>query len=147
MHDITQTPSFRASNGAELAALLARRYFSATPTSVASVVTAMQAATRAAKKFAEDACNYDLGDSDDPRSASARRQRAQDRKESEINKRLAHPALIHPDYWSPEDKAAPPMNPASAARITLSGDPRGPCARLHIPGMRGDGWGDGFAIY
>ncbi|OYT68906.1 MAG: hypothetical protein CFK52_14280, partial [Chloracidobacterium sp. CP2_5A] len=34
-----------------------------------------------------------------------------------------------------------------APRITLGGDPRGPCGRLHIPGLRGDGWGEGFALY
>ena len=36
---------------------------------------------------------------------------------------------------------------AAAPAAQLGGDPPGPCARLHIPGQRGDSWGDGFAIY
>ena len=31
--------------------------------------------------------------------------------------------------------------------VEMGGVPRGPCATLHIPGRRGDGWGAGFAIY
>jgi hypothetical protein len=33
------------------------------------------------------------------------------------------------------------------ARVELGGDPRGACAWLKVPGLEGDGFGDGFGIY
>jgi len=127
----TNSAEFRA---AELAALLARHYPAATPDRVAFAVLAMQRAARAAKRFAEDRCNYDLGE-----AREARRQRREDAAEAAVNAWLAS------RYLSPASAADEAHE--SPARLALGGDPRGACGRLHIPGQRGDGWGDGFAVY
>ena len=132
---------------ASLGALLARHYPEATPHSIASVVFAMQRATRTAKKFAEDQCNFDLGDPDDKRSAYARRRRAQDKAEFAITERMFDAELIVPEYRSTDCRRMGINGLPEAARLNLGGDPRGPCGRLIIPGVRGDGFGDGFAIY
>lgn len=129
---------------AALGALLARHYPAASPNSIGCVVFEMQRATRTAKKFAEDACNYDLGDPDDKRSSYSRRRRAQDKAQAAISARLFNiwlkPAALHMTEAAGEQHVA-------AAHVGLGGDPRGPCGRLIIPGQRGDGWGEGFAIY
>lgn len=130
-----ETPAFRA---AELSAILARHYPDATPHSIAEVVAEMQRATRSAKRFAEDQCNFDLGDPDDARSNYARRSKRQDSAEQRINGRLAHISLI--------ERCTQAVH-TEPAKVDLGGDPRGPCGRLHVPGQRGDGWGEGFAIY
>ena len=139
MQNVQNDSRYRA---ATLGALLARHYPAASPHSVGLVVFEMQRATRAAKKFAEDRCNFNLGDSEDPKSAYSRRDRAQDRAAFAITDRLAHPRLIEWEYASAEDTRI-----AEPAQIELGGDPRGACGRLIIPGQLGDGWGEGFAIY
>lgn len=131
----SNAPAFRA---AELAAILARHYPDAPPHLVAEVVGDMQRATRAAVRFATDQCNRDLGDPDDARSEYARRRKREDRAQARINSVLLLPSL--------NPARSQPMCGAPAT-VELGGDPRGPCGRLHVPGQRGDGWGDGFAIY
>jgi hypothetical protein len=39
------------------------------------------------------------------------------------------------------------LSTENLARVQLGGDARGRCAALLLPGVAGDGWGDGFAIY
>lgn len=90
---------------------------------IGKLVARMRAYTRQAKKAAENACNYNLSERTEKTYANRR-----DRHEIEINSALKDWGLTH-------------------IRFELGGDPRGPCGRLHIEGMRGDGWGDGFAIY
>lgn len=120
--------------GAELAAILAQ--YCATigaspgPHHIAAAVMALQKAARSAKRQAENACNYGYRDD----AAEARAVKRQDRAQDKLNTALL--GLIGGGL---------PAERAPAAE--LGGDPRGPCARLHIPGQRGDGWGDGFAIY
>lgn len=140
--DVSNDTRYRA---AALGALLARHYPDATPHAVALVVHAMQAATRRAKKFAEDRCNYDLGDPDDKRSSYSRRRRAQDKAEIAINRCLGYVDLF--GYQPYGDHSTNRFNSDNPAKIDLGGDPRGACGRLIIPGMAGDGWGEGFAIY
>lgn len=118
---------------AELAAILARHCAEngddIQPIMLASVVADMQAAARSAKRIAEHACNYGYRDD----AHEARTMKRQDRAQDKINAALANVACVMPADKRPT--------------IELGGDPRGPCARLHIPGQRGDGWGDGFAVY
>lgn len=117
-----------AHRAAELAVYLARYAPDAPAHHIAKVVTDLQAAARGAKRQAEFECNYGYRTEVEAERASKR----QDRKVDKLNAALA--ALMR-------DSATP------APTVELGGDPRGPCARLHIPGQRGDGWGDGFAIY
>jgi hypothetical protein len=49
--------------------------------------------------------------------------------------RALDPAPVDPTHSPPE------------ARVKLGGDPRGRCASLLLPGVFGDGWGDGFSIF
>ena len=120
--------------GAELAAVLAQ--YCATigaspgPHHIAAAVMALQKAARSAKRQAEHACNYGYRDGAHEARATKRQDRAQDRLS------LVLLGLIGGGL--PAERAP---------TVELGGDPRGPCARLHIPGQRGDGWGDGFAIY
>ena len=139
MSDRSQSPAFRA---AELAAILARHYPDASPYRIASVVAEMQRATRAAKAFAEARCNYDLGDPDDSKSDYARRYKRQENAAARINAMLAWTDISPSRHDETIDRKH-----GLAAKIVLGGDPRGACGRLIIPGQRGDGWGDGFAIY
>lgn len=132
MKNIENDTKFRA---AVLGALIARHYPEATPHRVALVVSEMQRAAKSSKAFAVDACIRDLGDPDEYRSAYARRKRAQDRRQTELNERLAF-AHLHKFVKHP-----------APATLKLGGDPRGAVARLHIPGQRGDGLGDGFAVF
>lgn len=97
------------------------------PHLLADAVAAMQKAARSAKRQAEHACNY--GYRDDAHEARAMKRR--DREQTRINDMLCAFAA----------------SAEARATVELGGDPRGPCARLHIPGQRGDGWGEGFAIY
>ena len=99
--------------------------FTAKPHLVADLVVAMQKSARAAKRWAEIYCSYPTTDKQQ-RLAESREKR----ETARINGALA-------GMFTPHE---PPT-------IELGGDPRGPCARLHLPGQRGDGWGEGFAIY
>ena len=126
-----------ASRAAEMAAILAQYCASIganpPPFRIAAAVMAMQKAARSAKRQAEHACNYGYRDD----AAEARATKRIDRAEARLGEMLA--ALAQGATYG--------ADPASAPTVELGGDPRGPCASLHIPGQRGDGWGDGFAIY
>ena len=98
------------------------------PHRIAKAVAEMQKAARTAKRAAENACNYPMTGEQQARVA-----KREERLQAELNEELrAMVTVQHAD---------------KAPTIEIGGDPRGPCARLHIPGQRGDGWGDGFAIY
>ena len=126
------TPAFRA---AELAALLARHYPAAPIGRIAAVVNQMQSAARAAKSWGERRCSVDM-----PESVQAKGERTIARIQSVINEVLKTPDMCANEYGSGVTHSDP-------ARISLGGDCRGPCGSLHIPGLPGDGWGPGFAIY
>lgn len=117
---------------AELACILAlcavKHGATVKPHIVATLVGEMQKAARSAKRQAEHECDYQATDAQAMRAAT-RRHRAQSR----INAALC--AIMGADDVD------------TVPAIKLGGDPRGPCATLHIPGQRGDGWGDGFAVY
>jgi hypothetical protein len=98
------------------------------PHKVASLVCEMQAAARSAKRAAENACNYPMSEAQQARAA-----KREEKAQTNINAALRDAMRV------PGHEVGP--------RIELGGDPRGPCARLHIPGQRGDSWGDGFAVY
>jgi len=97
------------------------------PHLLADTVAAMQKAARAAKRQAEHACNYGYP----TEAAEEHAMKRQDREQRKLNDMLCAFAA----------------SAEARATVELGGDPRGPCARLHIPGQRGDGWGEGFAIY
>ena len=118
---------------AELAAVLTQHVIlqgaAAKPYLIADAVMAMQKAARSAKRQAEHACNFGYRDD----AHEARSMNRVHRAQHNVNVGLT--ALFGTD------------NVDVVPTIELGGDPRGPCARLHIPGQRGDGWGDGFAVY
>ena len=120
-------PAFRA---AELAALLARHYPDANPYRIARVVAAMQRAARSAVAWELRRCNEPMTEAQEERGA-----RHIARMEESVNAELRSMA------------AAMLLAAPFAASLSLGGDPRGPCASLTIPGQRGDGWGDGYAVY
>ena len=126
------TPAFRA---AELGALLARHYPAAPVGRIATVVNQMQSAARAAKSWEERRCNHDM-----TWEVAAKGERTIERTRSLLNDVLRHYDLI-----LDSDRTATPV--WEPARISLGGDCRGACGSLHIPGLSGDGWEDGFAIY
>ena len=136
----SQTPAFRA---AELAALLARHYPAAPVGAIAAVVGDMQRAARAAKRHAEALCSYEWAEVRAPAWA-----RQESRAAARINYRLSLAAMdnLPPEIARHEPATFAGKHPAPAT-VTLGGDPRGPCGRLAIPGLPGDGWGDGYAIY
>ena len=102
------------------------------PHLLADTVAAMQKAARAAKRWAEIDCSYPTTDKQQRLAESRER-----RETARLNGMLA--AIVEHGTHG----ATAPNFP----HVELGGDPRGPCARLHIPGQRGDGWGEGFAIY
>ena len=114
---------------AELAVILAQHAAAMgdtpKPHILAALVTDAQRAARATKRAAENECNY-------PQAPEqlVRTMRRVERAQEQLNAALA--AMF---------------SAGAVPTIELGGDPRGPCARLHIPGQRGDGWGDGFAVY
>lgn len=127
------TDPFRSDpkRAAELAVILAMHAHSCgtstAPHRIAELVVTMQKAARGAKRKAEwECCDHSYSG-----EWGARAEGRQANTQAKINAALL--AL----YDGRDD----------APTIELGGDPRGPCARLHIPGQRGDGWGDGFAIY
>lgn len=131
---------FRA---AFLAALLARHYPLAGSHAIGLVVADIQASTRRAKAFSEAWCSYDLGDVDDPKSRAGRKKKAEAKDADRINDTLRHPKLYAPGPYRGAFDPVP-----GPAYITLGGDPRGPCGRLHLlPDLPGDGFGDGYAIW
>lgn len=123
MYDMENDSRYRA---ASLGALLARHYPNTTAHRIAKVVYEMQQAAKKAKAWETRRCNYSMTERQDE-AGHARLARMQDN----LNKALEACG----DNWT------------SHATVALGGDPRGPCARLSIPGQSGDGWGDGYAIY
>ena len=121
-------PAFRA---AELAALLARHYPDANPYRIARVVAAMQTAARASVNWQVRRCNEAMTEAQEERG-----ERRIARMADKINHELSLSGL-----------GRTAAGAGTNAELSLGGDPRGPCARLTIPGQRGDGWGDGFAVY
>lgn len=125
---------------AELGALLARHYPLASVHSVAVMVREMQGAARTAVAWETKRCNVPMSEAVSERG-TARLAKLQDR----LNAMLDHAKLhAHPTVGELHKRPAPMENPA---RLSLGGDPRGPCARLIVPGLDGDGYGNGFAIY
>ena len=118
-----------ATRAAELGALLARHYPDASSHCVGLAVREMQGAARTAVAWETRCCNVPMSEADDDRGR-ARLAKLQDR----LNATLAH------TYLHPIGEPAPMEQPA---RLSLGGDVRGPCARLIVPGLDGDG----FAIY
>lgn len=108
---------------AELAALIAR-HSTLPPHQIAAHVTHLQRIARQLKTIAERACNGYL-----PPGAS--RYLTDEQRSSKLQLRAADIA----------ETLAP------AIKAWVGGDPRGPCLRLLIEGERGDGFGDGFAVY
>lgn len=92
------------------------------------IVEDMQRATRAAKAAGVRLCNEQMSE-----AQSDRLMNRTHKAEGAINAHLV-------ELFGTDDVDLCP-------RVDLGGDPRGPCGRLHIPGQRGDGWGEGFAIY
>jgi hypothetical protein len=116
---MSRTPN--PERAAELSALLAQRYPAARPYLLARAIVGAQRAALRAKARAERACTYGEDEAADARCEAA---------------------------FAAAIREALALDPTEEApRITLGGDPRGPCGYLHIPGLRGDGWGEGFALY
>lgn len=115
-----------------LAALLARHYPEADATLVAGTVNdLLLPLARQAKRHGERECSdqgYDVRRGE---------------------RRLADRLHAAQDYLQTRNLV--PLSSkthAAPAKLTVGGDPRGPCAHLEIPGMPGDGWGDHtYAIY
>ena len=125
---------------AELGALLARHYPEASIHCVALAVREMQGAARTAVAWEVKRCNVPMPEAVRERG-TARLAKLQDR----LNAMLDHAKLhAHPTVGELHKRCAPMEDPA---RVKLGGDPRGPCARLIVPELQGDGFGDGFAIY
>lgn len=122
---------------AQLGALLARHYPDAAPHMIARVVFDMQQAAKKAVRFAGLQANGPLTE-----DGFHRYEAQQDKREAAINAALAAATLFTSD--APYELLTPRADPPT---VELGGDPRGPCARLHIPGQGGDGMGEGFAIY
>lgn len=135
-------PAPKENRSAKLAAVLARALPDATPHAIERAVMAMQHAARAHKRHAENECNYPL--------TEAQMARAEKRLA-----RLAEAARAALVDCAPVAGEAPGENPNDwfmtngdrDFELRLGGDPRGPCGRLIISDMPGDGWGDGWAIY
>lgn len=124
-----------AARTAQIAVLLSQHYPRATYTGCARTAVTLYSAARAAVAWETARCNYAMDESQEDRG-----NRRIERTQTRINALLATRGLrLGDDLESvPHDKPA---------TIKLGGDPRGPCAALDIPGLKGDGWGDGFAIY
>lgn len=122
-------PHFRA---AYLGALLGKHYPDASPNCIAKLVSAMQAAAKSAIRWELRRCNHGMTETQGARGMQ-RLQRLQDAINADL-------VLLTPVT----EGSHPPEN---LPNVLLGGDPRGSCASLHMPGLRGDGFGDGFAIY
>ena len=123
----TNAPAFRA---AELASLITAHVHNVTgetpnPFYVARAVAMLQTSTRAAKSWSERVCNEPMSE-----AQATRGSKRIEKLQAECNAALDTLAGVIPRM-----------------ECDLGGDPRGPCGRLKISGQRGDGWGEGFAIY
>jgi hypothetical protein len=103
----------------------------------------MQRATRSARNFETNRCNYPMTEAQE-----ARGQNRTANAQARINAMLALTCLFanQPGDAPSRDERVTGLHPAPAT-VSLGGDCRGPCGSLQVPGLRGDGWGDGFAIY
>ena len=110
---------------AYLAAVLARHYPETGPYQLASMVESMRNAALFAKAVETAVCNGDVQNEEG-------RYRIVTYRQAKINFALSAEVTR---------ARGPP------ATVKLGGDPRGPCGVLLVPGMKGDGWGEGFAIY
>lgn len=119
--------------GAILAAYVAKCGSEPNPHRIALIVEDMQRATRAAKNWGVRCCNEPMTEAQEARGAK-REGKAQEAINAALRELIPARDKPNGDY-------------AYAPTVELGGDPRGPCGRLHIPGQRGDGWGEGFAIY
>lgn len=99
------------------------------PHLMADAIMAMQKAARSAKRQAEHVCNYGYP----TEAAEARAFKRRDKAQHKLN------MLLVPLFGTDNVDIVP--------RVELGGGPRSPCATLHVPGQRGDGWGEGFGIY
>jgi hypothetical protein len=120
---------------AELGALLARHYPLASIHCVALAVREMQGAARTAVAWEVKRCNVPMREGEDERGTAQL-----ERLEGRLNAMLDHAKL----HAHPVGEPAVMEHPA---RVELGGDPRGACAWLKVPGLEGDGFGDGFGIY
>lgn len=121
---------------ATLGAYLARYYPDARPHMIGRIVYEMQQAARAAVAWETKRCNVPMTEKQEEAGA-ARLSKLQDG----LNASLV-------DLWAfPMDEDGNPFPEFVPASVSLGGDPRGPCASLTIPGERGDGFGEGFAVY
>lgn len=132
-----------AARTAQIAVLLSQHYPDATPHCAADMAVRLYSAARAAKAWE----NWRCGDTTD--ESDARGIQRFKRLQARLNARLAVRSLQAIGPKDPEWMKTIPSNGPhdKPATIRLGGDPRGPCASLDIPGLKGDGWGDGFAIY
>jgi len=126
---------------AELGAILARAYPMAAPHLIGHAVAVMRAKARWSKQAETNRCNYGFSD-----KQQARHDRAETRAQDACNDALVDVAACGLEHDPVTGKRSVPAADR-CSRVELGGDPRGPCARLHIPGLAGDGWGDGFAVY
>jgi hypothetical protein len=107
---------------------------------VALAVREMQGAARTAVAWEVKRCNVPMREGEDERGTARL-----ERLEGRLNATLAHAKLhAHPTVEELHKRCAPMETPA---RLSLGGDPRGACAWLKVPGLEGDGFGDGFGIY
>ena len=120
---------FRA---AFLGALLAAQYPAAKPHHIAVAVFKLQLAAVRAVRWETRCCNYPVTEEQNNRGY-ARLRKAE--RELDTMLRALDPAPVDP------------LHSGLEARVKLGGDARGRCASLLLPGLTGDGWGDGFAIY
>ena len=110
---------------AVLAALLARAYPNASTYGVACTVQLLQKVAKAHKASAVRECNFPM---------TEEQQTREDRRLSRLVANV-------------DAQFATMGETDGVVSWRFGGDPRGPCAALLIAGERGDGWGDGFAIY
>lgn len=136
-------PAPKENRSAKLAAVLARALPDATPHAIERAVQAMQDAARAHKRHAENQCNYPMAE-----AQMARAEKRLDRLEigaaydlSKCGVNATHTrGLVESSLFFTADHTR-------IIRLSFGGDPRGPCGRLIISDIPGDGWGDGWAIY
>jgi hypothetical protein len=122
---------------ATLAALMARHYPDAPLLSVISIVEVFRTAARSASNFERRRRDTSMS----KHGEDLWRQRL-DREEARLNDTLSRTLLRSPAY----DGDRGPLH-GQPVKITLGGDPRGPCAYLIVPGQTGDAGGSGFAVY
>ena len=129
---------------ATLAAVLARALPEASPHRIALAVGAVTHAAKAHRWVAEARCNYNFTEAQE-----TRQDRRLERLETEAWAMLGLAADSHCPHEARGRDVIEWVKGHLAGRVRLEfgGDPRGCCGSLIVSDMRGDGWGDGFAIY